>query len=62
MEVFSSKTIPKNLDPSNKMDLDFWSWKMDLDFLDCFGTEKLSKSQIRHDLCFYKICEERKLV
>ena len=36
-EVFPAKTIPKNLDLSNKTDLDFWdcfgSYKMDLDYL-----------------------------
>ena len=31
-EVFYFKTNPKNLDPSYKMDLDFW---------ECFGREKL---------------------
>ena len=36
---FPFQNNPKNLDPSNKMDLDFWDCfvcKMDLDFCDCF--------------------------
>ena len=35
MDVYFSKATPKNLDPS-KMDLDFW---------DCFGREKLKLQQ-----------------
>ena len=37
--IFPSQNNPKNLDPSHKMDLDF---------SDCFGGEKLFNSQISH--------------
>ena len=44
-KVFAFQNYPKNLDPSNKMDLDLWNcnldpfYTMNLYLWDCFGRE-----------------------